>query len=150
MSGRFQVLVLAVVMLTVGDLVGRTVGVWRKGGEGGTVNLPAAKSRLMSPGGITTNTYRCGFQMRAASGGIAMALPSNLPRAIATFTYGGLVVSTSITSGKILIDGGELVKLQGVGVDSFTIDLDDGFDCYLHLEVVLKEDGKDVCVVLAR
>ena len=148
MQGRFKFLVLAVLMLTVGDLLGRTVDVWRKGGEGGTVNLPAAKSRLMSPGGVTTSSYRYGFRLGAASGGIAMALPSNLPRAVARFAYGSLVVSTTITSGTIRINGGELAKLQRLGVDKFSIHLDDGFDCYLNLVVVLRQDGRDVCVVL--
>lgn len=147
-SARLKILALAVIMVTVGELCGRTVNRWYKGGEGGTVNLPAAKSRLMSPGGLRPNSYRYGFRMAGASQGLAMTLPSNLPRAIATFTYGSLVVSTAICSGKVNINGAELVKLQRVGVKSFRIDLDDGFDCYLRIVVVLNNGGVATCEVL--
>lgn len=149
MSTKLKALALAVVVLSVGELFGHAVNVWRQGGEGGTVNLPAARSRLMSPGGVKA-AYRYGFRMANAGNGLSLNLPSNLPAAVATFTYGSLRVSTAVYGGKVRIQGSELVKLQKVGVKSFHIDLDDGFDCYMNLLVVLTEGGQPTCQVLVK
>lgn len=148
MTTKSKLLVLTILLLALGEVLGHSVAIWCKGGEGGTVNLPAAKSRLMSPGGAKLTAYRVGFRMDDAGRGLELKLPTNLQLALATFTYGNLVVASPVVSRKVYISGNELVKLQKAGVDSFRIHLDDGFDTYLKLVVVLLKDGRATCEVL--
>ena len=110
---RIGTLFLALFGLALPQLTGAPLP---HGGEGGTVNLPGARSLDMNAGGVASMS----FQLKADQS-LSLVLPVDMPTAVAVYRTGELVLATSLVQGQLTISAAELELLQGVPVLSILL-----------------------------
>ena len=112
------------------------------GGEGGTVNLPGAKSHRDGSSMQLVAKYEA-----EAGSSLSLVLPENMQIAVMTFSLGGVVVVSRAVDTKFTFTSKELVMLSKL--DSITlalVSIDDGEELKVNLAY---SDGVVAIEVLA-
>ena len=132
--------------IVVAPLLGISVLEKRRGGGDGIVNLPGmanaqTSSGIPTPMTTTQNrTCRVGYELGDLSNGLTFHLPSNMPRAVATFSYGNTTLPSAVIEGVMRIEERFLRRVREESIREIGLLLVDGTGGFLNILIVLGED----------
>jgi hypothetical protein len=150
-----SVLLLGLTPLWAGEPEGKTGETSKQGstlpkasGSGeGWVNVPSmAQENGGQAGELGSNGYRVIAQMRLTGEGVTLALPSDVPQAVATYTFQNVLVTTTLQEGMLHLGAASLEMMRHADVEHVDIVLAASPTEYVRVRIELPLGSDQVTV----